>query len=298
MIERPARGIAVVGQVPVIDVGGWALLAASGQGAGLISSIDLEAGSLDVLDRSFAETRLRYTIGSAVAGGADHVRLDGPSLSGEFELPVPEQRRKRGITAIFERLHWPAAKPGALPLAPADPAGMPPLHLWVGDLKFGAAQLGEARLETYPLPEGMQVELFQSKSQSLDLTARGDWQRLAGGERCDFTVEFSAGDLGAMLSALGYVELVEGGQTQATLNARWPGSPAAFGLDRLDGALKISVKKGRVPDVQPGAGRLLGLFSFTEIQRRLTLDFSDFFKSGFAFNIARRPKSAFAAAPV
>ena len=41
-------------------------------------------------------------------------------------------------------------------------------------------------------------------------------------------------------------------------------------------------------DVEPGgSGRVLGLLSLAEIPRRLTLDFSDFFQKGFAFNEAK-----------
>ncbi|MBP7658220.1 MAG: hypothetical protein KA742_16935, partial [Pseudoxanthomonas sp.] len=37
-------------------------------------------------------------------------------------------------------------------------------------------------------------------------------------------------------------------------------------------------------EVEPGAGRVLGLLSVAEVRRRLMLDFSDFFSKGFAFN--------------
>ena len=41
-------------------------------------------------------------------------------------------------------------------------------------------------------------------------------------------------------------------------------------------------------DVEPGgSGRMLGLMSIAEVPRRLSLDFSDFFSKGFAFNTAR-----------
>ena len=37
-------------------------------------------------------------------------------------------------------------------------------------------------------------------------------------------------------------------------------------------------------EVEPGAGRVLGLLSVAELPRRLMLDFRDFFSKGFAFN--------------
>jgi uncharacterized protein YhdP len=79
--------------------------------------------------------------------------------------------------------------------------------------------------------------------------------------------------------------MVEGGRTQATLTGSWPGSPGAFSLATLSGSLKAEVGEGRMLEVDPGgSGRILGLLSLAEIPRRLSLDFSDFFKKGFAFN--------------
>ena len=90
-----------------------------------------------------------------------------------------------------------------------------------------------------------------------------------------------------MLDTLGYKDMVEGGRTRATLVGSWPGSPGAFSLANLSGSLKADVGEGRLLEVEPGgSGRVLGLLSLAEIPRRLSLDFSDFFKKGFAFNTA------------
>lgn len=48
--------------------------------------------------------------------------------------------------------------------------------------------------------------------------------------------------------------------------------------------MKLAVRDGHLLEVEPGAGRVLGLLSVAEVRRRLMLDFSDFFSKGFAFN--------------
>ena len=48
--------------------------------------------------------------------------------------------------------------------------------------------------------------------------------------------------------------------------------------------MTLAMKDGRLAEVEPGAGRVLGLLSIAELPRRLTLDFRDFFSKGFAFN--------------
>ena len=57
-----------------------------------------------------------------------------------------------------------------------------------------------------------------------------------------------------------------------------------FQLEALDGSLVLDARDGRLLEVEPGAGRVLGLLSLAELPRRLTLDFRDFFSKGFAFN--------------
>lgn len=278
----PASGLVAVGQMPVLDAAGWAgfALSSGGGGAGL-QRADLYAGELDLLDRAFAETRLRFT-----REGSDALAFlfEGAALQGALRVPL-DDLATRGVTARLQRLHWPSKAPRTVSsIASTDPAAIPPLHLHIEDFRFGEAELGETRLETYPTPEGMHVDQLDTTSPSLAIRASGDWNRIDGRERSNFRIAFSAGDLGGMLQALGFAGLIEGGQTQAELQATWPGAPSAFELQRVDGTLTAQVGKGRVPDVEPGAGRVFGLLSLTEIPRRLALDFSDFFKSGLAFN--------------
>jgi uncharacterized protein (TIGR02099 family) len=280
--ERPESGIAVIGQVPVLDIDGWLALALHNSGEGLVRSVDLATGELSVLGRSFAETRIDW---QRTAAG-QRVRLEGARLDGDIEIPPTVELAQRGITARFRRLHWPAAPApdDAAPASRVDPRAVPPLHLHIEDFRLAGAQLGDTRLETFPDLEGMQVEQFDARSPALQLSARGDWQLREGRERSRFNAEFAAENLGAMLAALGFSDLVEGGQSLVSLDAEWDGAPSAFALQRSTGTLELSVGKGQIPNVKPGAGRLLGLLSLGQIPRRLALDFSDFFGSGLAFD--------------
>ena len=48
--------------------------------------------------------------------------------------------------------------------------------------------------------------------------------------------------------------------------------------------LKMNIEKGQFLDIEPKAGRLFGLLSIQALPRRLSLDFTDFFSEGFAFD--------------
>jgi uncharacterized protein YhdP len=91
-------------------------------------------------------------------------------------------------------------------------------------------------------------------------------------------------DFGALLAGFGFGGRIDGGNGEARFDAGWRGTPATFRLGELEGTMTLAIKDGRLAEVEPGAGRVLGLLSIAELPRRLTLDFRDFFSKGFAFN--------------
>ena len=290
----PAKGINVRGTAPVVDATGWVAFSGKGTSASTINDVNLQAGQLIFLDRTFADARLELSTGAAMTVA----KFKGKGIEGSIEMPTESSRPVQGR---FARLYLPSdtgpeqpasADPGAgaaaSSMAVEDPAALPPLRFSIADLRIGQAQLGKAELATSPMPGGMRIEKFQAQARNLNLSAAGEWVRTAGGTRSNFRLEFAANSLGQMLDALGYKDMVQGGKTKATLAGSWPGSPGAFALAALTGSLKLDVGEGRLLDVEPGgSGRILGLISLAEIPRRLSLDFSDFFKKGFSFNTAR-----------
>ncbi|HPE71945.1 MAG TPA: AsmA-like C-terminal region-containing protein, partial [Candidatus Competibacter sp.] len=77
---------------------------------------------------------------------------------------------------------------------------------------------------------------------------------------------------------------ITGGETEAELRAEWAGELPAFTLERMDGNLKFHIGSGQLLNIDPGLGRVVGLFSLQNIMRRLSLDFSDLFQPGTSFD--------------
>src|SRR5690606_746524 len=91
-------------------------------------------------------------------------------------------------------------------------------------------------------------------------------------------------DFGELMAGFGFGRSIDGGEGRLEFDAQWPGSPGDFALGALDGELSLAIEDGRLIEVEPGAGRVLGLLSVAQLPRRLMLDFRDFFSKGFAFN--------------
>lgn len=282
--DLPDRGLAVRGSATVLDAPAWIAVAGAGGGQGVaLDSIDLVAGQLRIGERGLGDQRLRYRLRE---DGAREILLDGASAQGRIEWPVDATQP---VLGRFERLYWPPG-PDEDPNAPPkrvqepDPTALPPIDLQVEEAGFGKMKLGRLELLTRRGPDGQLVERLQTRSPDLAIDIRGDWSRTLQGSESRFTLGFSGEDLGRMLGALGITPLVQGGKTRADMDLRWQGGPANFAFSVADGQLRLTVGKGRVPELEPGAGRFIGLLSLAEIPRRLALDFSDFFRSGLAFN--------------
>jgi uncharacterized protein (TIGR02099 family) len=287
--ELPSQGVLIGGRVASLDAGGWADLAeeSAGGNGGVLRGIDLRADEFVFGSRQFSTMHVMIEPSAT----ATVLRIDGDALSGSLTFPASAELVRQGITAKFDRVHWPDAPPDTpdapdtSALADVAPASLPSLHVSVGDFRLGKASFGSAEFESHPETNGMHIDKLASHSPNVTMNASGDWTGTLKSNRSKLAIELSAQNLGHMMDALGFQGLIDGGVTRATIDASWPGPPSGFALPKLDGTLDIDVGEGRIPDVNtPSAGRIFGLFSMTEIPRRLSLDFSDFFQSGFSFN--------------
>ncbi len=304
----PVSGLIATGRARALAAMDWIALASggsAGDGKLPLRHVDVSADRLLLLGAAFPTTRVQL----APANNATAVSLEGPALSGGLMVP---NAKGAPIAGKLARLHWRSATSSAATGgtaaatavdrrataavatstakstssddAPINPANIQPLSLDVDDLRFGAARLGSARLRTRALPAGMQIEQLQLRSEAQNIDVVGTW--LGVGERAhtQLDVRVDSRDLGQLADSLGYAGRMGGGHGNVHLAAGWPGTPADFNLSAVQGNVSIDARDGHLLELEPGAGRVLGLLSVAELRRRLMLDFSDFFYKGFAFN--------------
>jgi len=291
----PKSGIAIGGAAREVDLSGWMSFAADGMDGGsggdVLRSVDVRTASLVAWERDFGDAKVR------VGFGADAVRVDFEGARIEGSLTVPKKNlRTSTIVADFKRLHWPespeapanAAAVGDVRDDSLNPAAIPPLRIDIGDFRLGKASYGAASVETKPMADGMSLDKVNTHSKDIDMKAHGVWTRKNGFHRSTFGIELKARDFGAMLDALGYGGKLAGGEITASIDASWAGTPSAFALNRINGgALHMKIADGRIPNLDPGAGRLAGLVNLAALPRRLAFDFGDLFNKGFSFDSAQ-----------
>ncbi|MFG6087893.1 MAG: YhdP family protein [Stenotrophomonas indicatrix] len=288
--EPPPSGLTINGRSPTLDALEWIGLArgAGGDGEPMpLRAVDVQVGQLMLIGGVFEQTRLQLHPGPQ----ALDVRLDGPSLAGKLNVPNADGGT---ISGQLERVYWQSLPtlPGTT-AAPArvqagaddmDPAKLPPFALDIADLKFGKVVLGQAVLRTRPIANGLSVEQLQFRAPSQEIDIRGRWLGKGGGSRTALDAQVRSEDLGGLLQNLDYGGQLRGGSGHAQLQASWPGGPSDFQLGNLQGQLDVNARNGQLLELEPGAGRVLGLLSVAQLPRRLMFDFRDFFSKGFAFN--------------
>ncbi|WP_394000787.1 YhdP family protein [Luteimonas sp. WGS1318] len=286
----PATGLAIAGRTPVVDLVDWIGLMGGGGDGLALQSLDLTTGDLRLPGARFGQTRLTAT----QAAGATALRLDGSGLAGDVRLPEADGAP---VVVALQRLHWPALAQATATAAPAtppaprtpaddgvDPAALPPVQLTVDDLRVGALALGQVDARSRPGAGGLVLDHLRIRAPQHRIDATGRWTGRGAAARTAVEVDVESEDFGRLLSGLGFAGSIVGGQGRVDFDTAWPGSPAAFEIAALQGSLQVTVKDGQLVELEPGAGRVLGLLSLTELPRRLTLDFRDFFNRGFAFS--------------
>ncbi|MGY6630039.1 MAG: YhdP family protein [Wenzhouxiangella sp.] len=220
--------------------------------------------------------------------------FEGEQLAGQITIPQPLDSG-RVLAIDLSRLYLaPLVSSDAPPdlmqhpasqqTSSMDPRGLPPLSVLVEDLRWGEIVLGRARAQSHAGPDGMEIELFDISGDDLRLNGRGRWQLIDDRIQSSFQGRLTTQGLSGLLESAGYDSGIEASRARVDADVRWPGAPQDFSLARLSGELDLRISEGSIPEARPGAGRLLGLVSFTAIPRRLMLDFRDVFGAGLQFD--------------
>ncbi len=298
--ERP--GLWIRGEVPALNVDDWiALLTRFGttesvrQHPGLaLAGADFDVHQFDAMGARF--TDLKLVMRETAKGWAFDV--DGPEVAGTANWFAPGEGTPNGrIVARLSRISVPgrgnvatwrgadAKDSGIDAQAEAPPANpWPEIDLAADALISKDRNLG--RLEFIAQPKGAEwrVDRLLLANDASRLEANGAWRVAGRQQQTKLDVALDAKDPGALLARYGYVEGVKGAPTKIDGQLAWAGAPHEFDFNTLNGMFRIQVGPGRFSKLEPGPGKLLGVLSLQALPRRVTLDYSDVFSDGLAFD--------------
>ncbi len=160
---------------------------------------------------------------------------------------------------------------------------LPKLNLYTQHILWGSQDFGPLKLQAFVNKDSVEFAL-DADANTHQLHGNGIWSTRPAAQETRIQGRFRSKNLGKFLKRIGNATPVAETPAKIDFNLKWPGSPYQLSLNSLDGKVKLKLGRGRLLDVEPGAGRLLGILYLGTLQRRLRLDFSDLFKSGLAYD--------------
>jgi uncharacterized protein YhdP len=259
----------------------------------------LNVAELDYLGLAFRDVSLDL----AVAEGGWRITVGGPNVVGTITLPAAAnssqpwdlqfEQLRFAVPSLDDRGTVGSGAGGAgEDQAPsslgslADPHSIPAIYFHAADLTAGERHFGDVQATLLKLDDGISLEHVTVTNPSFSISAQGDWRGKGAGSGRIVGTLISI-DVQDTLQQLGYAEVIEAKTGRMDFDLNWVGAPTADALSGAAGHVQLSLDKGQIAGLKPGAGRVLGLASIAALPRRLALDFSDLTDKGLAFDTVR-----------
>jgi uncharacterized protein (TIGR02099 family) len=285
-----AQILNIGGAVQRLDLGGWLRLSAQPKDAKPLSyymrNAKLNVAELDYLGLAFRDVSLDLL----VTERSWRINVGGPNVSGAITIPNIENSPEPW-SLQFDRLHFDVAEAadsaaggGSNNIPPdADPRTIPSIYLHAKDLIWGERQFGDVTATLVKEEEGVALKSLSVTAPTFSISAQGEWRaKDAGVSRIKGTL--TSTDVQGTLKDLGYADVIQARNGKMEFDLTWLGAPTTAALAQTVGRVQLSLEKGQVIGLKPGAGRVMGLASIAALPRRLALDFSDLTDKGLAFD--------------
>lgn len=301
-------GIRVEGETELLAVRGWIQTVAQ-----YINSLpSTQGGSQPILPVSGSISTNALILGNTNFGNASFrastsdsyldVIVSNQSLIGKLQYPRAHWKKDLALQARIELLDWSIIEalgdaensdeflsdesPGL------DPRMLPPVDASVASLTRDDFHMQDLVLRAEPDISGLDITTLGFAYDTMRLVGQGFWHLrdpqgvnpgLAGQHITQLDLVLQSNDFGAGLSRLGLDGVIDEGQGSIEIKLGWPAPIYLPATAELDGEININLQSGSIVPLEPGAGRVVGLFAFQALPRRLDLDFKDLTGDGLAF---------------
>ncbi|MDD1621786.1 MAG: TIGR02099 family protein [Methylococcaceae bacterium] len=207
------------------------------------------------------------------------------SAMAKGSLSIPDQRSgKEPIKLDMDYLNLTAMSELNFDAAEEAVTVLPLIDIDSRQLLWRSVDLGKLKLQTDRLNSGVHFKKIKlgGADKNIDFTA--DWIKQPNGSSTLINGSLSTDDFGSFLAKLGISDDFKETHADISFTGGWSGAPHQFSLAQLNGQLQVKLSDGRISSIEPGFGRLLGLIAMEQWAKRLSLDFSDIYRQGLAFD--------------
>lgn len=252
--------------------------------ADTLDSISLTVGLLDIYSFEMPETHLKIVRdGAGWRTDLENRNLSGSVLFSDDDL-LP-------LIVDLEYLRFfeeDSEGDGADPFGDVIPQEMIAIDFSTEELELEGENYGRWGFKFRPTATGAVFKELTASVKGMDIVEPSSafWTYMDGQHHSGFEGLVTTQDLGSMLEQWGYASSIEGDDFRFQSDLSWHGSPAMVDMDYVEGSLQIRGKKGRFVQADTGTTtlKLLGIFDFNQLGRRLRFDFSDVVDKGYSFD--------------
>lgn len=247
-------------------------------------SVDLEELKYSGMNLGAVEARA-----DLMSGSEWRVRVGGTNADGTVTIDTEGAGR---LHADFKKLHLPAYDRSGIQtiLTGNGRRLMPEADIDVEDLRYGEMILGKASVKANIEKKADGERVWRLSSLTIansggTLTGQGEWHEKGGKNTHSLHADLKVHDAGVLLTELGYPNVLQKGNGEASVSLTWDGTPWSPVVSTIEGPVKVSLANGSFQQVNTGVGgAVLSLLSMQSLLKRLQLDFSDLVQNGFSFD--------------
>ena len=243
-----------------------------------LESVDLGIDTLSIGGHTASTVRLRMEN----KGGKLDGSIQSSMLQGQFELPY-KISQETPLQAELDYLILAPGKTGEK-ISP-DINAMPDLQVNSKVFQFRDLIFNDLKLKTRCEPDRFIISQLDFLRDQVRLKSSGHWQY---DPRSDehvsvFNIDIRGSQFGQTVTNLGLGETIKDGRIEFNGQIGWGGELFSINWPSMIGEVELKLDDGVLQNVEPGAGRFVGLLSLNALPRRLFLDFGDVVSEGTEF---------------
>ncbi len=292
--EIPQQGLELKGDINTLNIDSWTdyyeSYLASAQAGPIslleqINTVDLRIQDCELGNQKINDTHIQMM--------NDHSALTGDVTSSLFKgrIAIPfKDTASNPISAELDYIRWQKVdgdvKKDTDKKFNPDISDMPNLDISSKIASFGSMTFNDFKLKTSKQADMFVIDQLDFARDQLQLKSSGHWQFNAESKEhvSVFNIDIRGEDFGATINNLGLGETIRDGRVKFNGQIGWGDSLFKLNWETLIGEVELSLEDGYLRNVEPGAGRFVGLLSLNALPKRLFLDFGDVINQGMQFN--------------
>ncbi len=287
-ISNSRKGVTVGGKTDHINLNDWfdyqKLYFPDGGQVSLpflkkVNSLDLDIDRLFIGNQQALNSKVKILNDGKLLQGSIESKL----VKGNFKIPY----RMAVVKPFMADLEYiKLKKPESTEKTKIDINDMPNLFIKSKSVSFEAMNFTDFVLSSRSETNKFFVEQLDFSSDDVKLKSSGYWQFEPKSKEhvSVFNIDIKGSDFGKTVNNLGLGESIQGSSVDFNGQIGWGGELYSINWPTLIGEVDLQLEDGYLRNVDPGAGRFVGLLSFNALPKRLFLDFGDVVREGMQFN--------------